>query len=457
VSAPSAGGTYPRHNWLAAVVPAGARRFRVEDPALGSTLAEAGAELVNSDPHAEIASIAGIRGDAAAAIIPLEALLPEGGSRPVRALRRTAGFARIRVQAQRSKRALEQRGYKHSRVVPWEWEQVVGLPGPRDLSQSLRLPERMPLGALVVGSKREEPTVFDEALADAEKESGERVQTGWPLVRQGGLVAIGDTAVLRVAIGPAARELSLLRAALEALASSSPPPTVVERVPRLIARGRTGLADWSLEQRLPGSVPGADLTSALLADCVEFLAELHLAGRGMSAREESFAEMAAIVAETCAPQAAASVHELGASLDGELEEVPRGFGHGDFWTRNLLAADGRLTGVVDWHLGSPGRLPVVDLLHLRLSAVFQRRRQYLGEALVEHLLPWARSGGDEVLRAYCERIGVELDPGKLEALVKAYWLTRTARELQIYADRIERPRWLQGNVRTVVRALAMAF
>jgi hypothetical protein len=456
VSAPLAGGTYPRHNWLAAVLPASTRRVRVEDPALASTLAEAGAELVDREPDVEIASAEGLRGDAAAAIIPLEAVLPEGGSRPVRALRRTTGFARIRLQARRSQGALERRGYEHLRVVPWEWEQVVGLPGRRGLSQSLRLPERMPLGALVVGSKRQEPTVFDEALAQAEKESGERIQASWPLVRQGGLVAIGDTAVLRVAVGPASRELTLLRSALEALAAASPPSTVSARVPRLIAGGRTVLADWSLEQRLPGSVPGAELTPDLLADCVEFLADLHLAGRGTTTQTESFAELATIVSATCDPEPAVSVQQLGASLDRELGDLPRGFGHGDFWTRNLLTERGRLTGVVDWHLGSPGRLPAVDLLHLRLSAVFQRRRQYLGEALVEQLLPWARSGGDDVLQAYCVRIGIDLDARQLEALVKAYWLTRTARELQIYADRVERPRWLQGNVRTVVRALAMA-
>ena len=412
---------------------------------------------MDADPDVEIASTEGLRGDAESAIIPLEAILPEGESRPVRALRRSVGFTRVRRHAHRSRRALERRGYTHTSVVPWEWEQVVGLPGRRGLSQALLLPERMPLGALVVGSKRLEPTIFDATLAEAQEVSGRSIRTGWPLVRQGGLVAIGDTAVLRVAVGPASRELTLLRSAFDALSSSSPPPVVADRVPTVIAGGRTGLAEWSLEQRLPGSVPAPVLTARLLEDCVEFLVHLHLTGRAATSRKESFSDMATIVAETCAPREAASVRELGVTLDGELNDLPRGFGHGDFWTQNLLAEDDRLTGVVDWHLGSPGRLPAVDLFHLRLSAVFQRKRQYLGEALVEHLLPWARSGGDEVLRAYCERIGIDLDARQLEGLVKAYWLTRTARELQSYADRIERPRWLNGNVRTVVRALAMAF
>jgi aminoglycoside phosphotransferase (APT) family kinase protein len=454
VGTADAGGAYPRHNWLAAVLPAAARRFRVVDPQLVATLLSAGGELCDSDPDVEIAPAHQLRGDTRTAIVLLDVALPEGGSRPLRAARRSIGFAKVRLQTVAARREVRRRGYETIRVVPWEWEQAARLPGGHPHSRSPSLPERMPLGALVVGTRGPpEPTLLDEALAAASQVRGAPLRTAWPLVRQGGLVAIGDDSVVRVAVGPAGRELRLLRTGLAALEASSPPPIVSARIPWLHGAGTVGLAAWSLEQRLPGAEPPLELPDALLAECVEFLAELHLAGRG-GEPEPPLAEQADVIAKTSEPGAAQAVRELGSRLDDQLADVPRGFGHGDFWTRNLLTDKRGLSGVVDWHAGGTGRLPLVDLFHLRLSTVFQRRRQYLGDALVEQLLPWARGGGDEIARAYCRRIGLETDPDLLEALVGAYWITRTARELELYADRVERRLWMRHNVEAVIPALA---
>jgi hypothetical protein len=46
------------HSWLPLIVPAGARRMRVADPALAATLAAAGAELVDDGAELEIAASA---------------------------------------------------------------------------------------------------------------------------------------------------------------------------------------------------------------------------------------------------------------------------------------------------------------------------------------------------------------------------------------------------------------
>ena len=414
----------------------------------------AGGELVDSAPDVEIAPARELRGDAGTAIVPLDVVLPEGGSRPLRAARRSIGFVRVRMESVASRREVRRRGYETTRIVPWEWEQAARLPESRRRSQSPSLPERMPLGALVVGTHGTPgPTLLDEALAAASEVRGAELGTAWPLVRQGGLVAIGDDSVVRVAVGPASRELKLLRAGLEALEASSPPPIVAERIPWLRGAGTVGLAEWSLEERLPGTAPPLELPESLLAECVEFLAELHLTSRN-GEPEALLAGQAEVIAATCEPTAAEAVRRLGSRLDDELADVPRGFGHGDFWTRNLLTDRRGLSGVVDWHAGGSGRLPLVDLFHLRLSTVFQRRRQYLGDALVEHLLPSARAGGDEVVRSYSRRIGLEIDPARLEALVASYWLTRTARELELYADRVERPLWMRHNVEAVIPALA---
>jgi aminoglycoside phosphotransferase (APT) family kinase protein len=127
--------------------------------------------------------------------------------------------------------------------------------------------------------------------------------------------------------------------------------------------------------------------------------------------------------------------------------------HGDFWRGNLLAENGRLSGVVDWSAAGTGRLPLLDLLNLLASA---REPKHFGRALVEYLLPWARTGGDELSRAYFERLGLEVGPEGLEALVVAYWLERSARELDSYGDRARRPIWLLENIELVVPELSVA-
>jgi aminoglycoside phosphotransferase (APT) family kinase protein len=444
-------GTYPRHNWLPAVVPVTARRFRVIDAKLAATLKNAGADLVDERPDLEIGPEDLLCGDAQQAVVPLETFVPEGGGRLVRALRRATGFVRVRIRGTTVRRAVLEKGYGPATAIPWEWEQVIRLPGARPRPPAT-LAERLPLGVLVVGGEADGPTLLESALADASRSAAGVLEPSWPLVRQSGLVVLGEGGVVRVAVGPGGRELALAHAALEALRAASPPPVVAERIPWLLAEGAVGLARWSLERRLPGRVAPAQLSKSVLADCVEFLAALHPA-EGGDQGAESFARQAAIVAAVTGERGRRALDALVGRLNEALADLPRGFGHGDFWTHNLLIEDDRLAGVVDWHSAGTGRLPVVDLLHLRLSAIFQRRRQYLGTALVEHLLPWARRGGDELVRDYCERTSLELAPARLEDLALAYWLGRTARELELYADRAERPVWLRHNVELVVREL----
>ena len=444
---------YPRHNWLAAAIPADARRFRVSDPKLASTLLDAGAEIVESDADVEIASPQGLEGAAPYAVVPLEHVPTEGGSRAARVWKRSSGSARVRLRARGVRAAVKRLGYSETAVLLWEWEQFVRVPG-LPAPQPLTIAERMPLGALVVGSRRgTPPSVLDDVVAAARRAAGEALNPSWPLVRQGGLVVIADGGVLRIALGPARREMYLLREALDALRGASPAEVVAGRVPWMLDGGEAGLAEWTLERRLPGSEPPAELTEELLSDCVDFLAALFTAGNG-SRTGPSLPQRAKIIAEACDRRGAETLERVARRLEEDLAAVPRGFVHGDFWIRNLLVEEGRLVGVVDWHGAAPGGLPLLDLFHLRLSSVFERTRQYLGTALVEHLVPWARAGGDEVARSYCAQIGLDPTAELLESLVVGYWLTRTARELEMYADRRQRPVWMRHNVAEVVDWLA---
>jgi hypothetical protein len=68
-------------------------------------------------------------------------------------------------------------------------------------------------------------------------------------------------------------------------------------------------------------------------------------------------------------------------------------------------------------------------------------------------LPWARAGGDDVVRSFAGRIGIDVTPARLEALVTAYWLARVAYQLTRYADRAERTVWKTQNVDVVLDAL----
>jgi CelD/BcsL family acetyltransferase involved in cellulose biosynthesis len=121
----------------------------------------------------------------------------------------------------------------------------------------------------------------------------------------------------------------------------------------------------------------------------------------------------------------------------------------------VLARNGALTGVVDWPGGGPGRLPLLDLLHLKVSAVRELTGQALGEAIVNELLPPSRLSEDVRVRAYLERIGLSASDQQLEALVGAYWLQAVAHEV-VDPDRdpvhAEDRSWRQVNVDSVRHA-----
>jgi hypothetical protein len=107
--------------------------------------------------------------------------------------------------------------------------------------------------------------------------------------------------------------------------------------------------------------------------------------------------------------------------------------------------------VLDWDAAGPGRLPVVDLLHLQLARVPYGSDEDWGRAVIERLLPSARSGGDQLVRRYNAELGLEADARLLEALVYAYWLEYAAYQVRAHPDRLSSPSWIEGNVRLVAR------
>jgi aminoglycoside phosphotransferase (APT) family kinase protein len=379
-------------------------------------------------------------------VTTLDHAIVSRGGRVGRVVRRIFATGRLRLDALAARRRLGRRGYGGVAFLPWDVGHTLRLPGLRAGRPSVaeRLPQR---GVVVAFRGARPPTLFDAALSDASAAVGRRLQASAPSVRHGVLVAVADDAVLRVAVGLDAGQIESQLAALEQLRAADPAPTIAERVPWPLAHGRAGLAVWTLERRLPGARPLPALPHAVLEQCVDFLVALHATG-GSAEPARLDAELLASAARD--PEAARS---LASATEAALAAVPRGFGHGDFFRGNLLLQDGTLAGVVDWDAAGPGRLPLLDLLHLRHHADNRPKDEDWGPLLVERLLPWARHGGDPLLRSYLERVGIDPDPAVIEALVAAYWLEHASYQLRSHPHRRRQPQWLARNVDGVLRTL----
>jgi aminoglycoside phosphotransferase (APT) family kinase protein len=445
-------GCHGGHGWLAAVLPANATRFRVSDNELGATLRDAGGELVDHHPDVEIGPSTFLRGDAGLGVVRLGRSDLAGRSSFGRALKRTSQSLSVRVHAAGAGRALRALGYESTEIIMFDLGQTFGLPEIRDRRHRGSFVERglldhLPQRALVVGRRsRSEPTLLETAVGEALGGGGD--DSVWLSMREGLLIRSDSEGILRVAVGPARNQLDAQRAALAALEAA--PPSIRKRVPQLLARGRSGLADWSLEERMAGARPPAPLSGRLVAECLDFLVDLHAFGAAAPG-DPSATGMARLAERVCEPARREAVREIGRRVDASLADVRRGFAHGDFFRGNLLAAGGGLSGVVDWDAGGPGRFPLIDLIHFKLYSQRLGSEDW-GHAIVRDVLPWARAGGDEAVRGYCGRIGLELG-SRLPMFVAAHWLDHVAYQLRTYADRPTRRRWVKRNVTDVVDAL----
>jgi hypothetical protein len=443
--------TFATHSWLPAVVPADATRFRVPDPDLAYTLAHAGARLVDDDPEVEIAPLELLEGRSPVAIVPIDARSAAPSGRARQASDRIAMSMAARVRAAAARRLLRRRGYPHVAGIPWDRDQVIRVPGlaaPHALSLAERFPRRI---LLVARRGPAAPTALDRALADAAREAGTRLDPSWPLPRAGGLVVLMDAGVLRAALGPGDNRILAQNAALAALAAAAPPPAIRKRAPVIVAEGRSGLARWSLEQRLPGRPAPHAVDRSLLDECVDFAIGLHELGDPGAAGTSS--DQAETVGEFLSAEKAEGLRALARRLDRDLSGLPRGFGHGDFCTSNLLVAGGRLAGVVDWEAAGRARLPLLDLIHLELLAATRAGVYEWGGAVRGHLFPGARGGVAPVAVDYFRGLGLSPSPRQVDALAAVYWLERVSDQLGSYFERRRDRVWIERNVEQVLDTL----
>jgi hypothetical protein len=388
-----------------------------------------------------------VRGDAQWVLAPVSVLRPLRGPRVARVAQRLAAHALVRLRAARAARRLRRRGYPDAAVWRWDVEQPLQIAGTAGRDRTLA--ERLPRAAIIRAGPATQ-TVLAEVAEAAAGIGGVRVDTSRPLVTAGGvLIAFSPTALVRVAIGAGGMQLERHRAALDALAATTLPPDLERRVPRVLGHGSTGLGTWLLEERLPGRTPDS-IRGSLVDDCLDFLVALHGCGSA-DGGGDSVVDTAAVVARLAGLRPEPLV-EVAVRVDERLAGVRRGFGHGDFWRRNVLIDGGRLSGVVDWERSGDHRLPLLDVLQLVVTQQPFHHRPF-ADVVARALLPRARAGGDDAVRRYCERAGVATEPAVLEALVLAFWLDRLARELEKCGRVDGAARWSARNVTPVLAEL----
>lgn len=426
------------------MLPAGVSSVRVADSGLAETLRAAGAMLVDAGADAELGPLNTLRGGAPWAAVPLGALRPEARFRLGRLLTRVVRSLRLRSQAATTLRGLRKLGYRETRLLYWEPDQQARF---ADGVSPGGLRGRLPLRAVATAFRESEASLVEAAAAASGAGRPQRLRA-----KGGGALAFGDTWLLRVAVGPAREKLAAQSAALDALRALGPPREVARRVPWQTGAGRTGLGDWTLEPLLDGASPAPQPSPELLAECIDFLVLLN-GIQGGEDRSRSLAQHSQAIAAVAPARHASAVRELGERLDEALSLLPRGFAHGDFGLPNLLVADGRLAGVVDWEAAGPSRLPVLDLFHL-LVELELRPREQLGPAMVRVLLPLAAEGGGPHVQQYATGLGLPLDRPLLESLALAYWLEIVGYALATYSRDERRQRtWVRENVERVVPQL----
>jgi aminoglycoside phosphotransferase (APT) family kinase protein len=443
-------GPDPRHGWLAAVVPAAVRRVRTRDAALARTLLDAGFELVDDDADAELGQAGELSGHAPFAVVALQPAEPGGRVRALRGLRRARSAARVRLAARAARRRLRRLGYQHVEVLAWE--RGDSLDGS---SAGGALSHRLPLNTLVAGSRgRPGPTILEAAAAAAGRAAGVDLPQSAPVVGSSGVaLVVGETAVLRVALGTPRQGLEAHVRALERLGGAGVDRLVGARLPSVLASGREGSAGWAVETRLPGAPPGVPVDDALARDCVDFLVALHATG-GMGGPTWRAASCAAELAPLTGGDTRTALDELSARADRALDALPRGPAHGDFWAGNLLVAGGRLEGVVDWAGAGGGRPPLLDLLQLRVADLREAHGLDLGPALLR-FAALRNPTDDAAIRDYADRLGLELGQPEWHALLVAFWLDALSRALRD-PDPLVRPAdsaWREANVERVIGEL----
>jgi aminoglycoside phosphotransferase (APT) family kinase protein len=469
-----------RHGWLWAALPVGVARVRVLlDTSLAAAVSAAGFEVVERGGESDVTLVAlgsderngdvldrALRGAGNGAVGIVIDRAPDRGRHGAarRVLARLVSPSRaapVALERRRVVRRLARPGMR-VRWLPMSdrARTVYGL-GSRLWRRGL-----VPVGAIVWATPNERPTFVEGAVAEAEVALGRTLTSRSMTVVESGKILVevadsnGERWFLRVAGEPSAHYIANSLHALRTLLGADPPNVLGDRLIEPLADGWVGPVRYSLEPKADGRHP-RKMTSALWDDCMQFLIELHRLSSDPIAGE-SAAVIAGLDADldtlrhVLGRTEDRALDDLRATFSVRLDGLPLGWEHGDFWPRNMLSVGGRLRAVLDWDTSSAGSLPLLDLYDLISLPASPRRHVHVGARLTRVLLPLARTGGDERIRAYCSATGTPADPGTLTALAAAYWANRAARAIRDWPLRARLPDWVADNLQRPLRELSDA-
>jgi aminoglycoside phosphotransferase (APT) family kinase protein len=230
-------------------------------------------------------------------------------------------------------------------------------------------------------------------------------------------------------------------------------------VPRTLAVGDVDDVHFVLETRLPGSdvralPPGAE-RDRMVHRALDAIVDLQsrtatVAPIGDDDIDRWVHDPAQHVRAVLPGRTRPALDRVEGELVGALHHrrVARGWVHGDFNAANVLAAGGRISGIVDWDTADPDSPVVVDPAMMLLW-----QNDAHGPELGHRVLHGLASPGElaEVIADVQRRRGGEaLDVRTALLLV---WLRHVGANLAENADYAANPVWMHRNVRAVLRRL----
>lgn len=250
----------------------------------------------------------------------------------------------------------------------------------------------------------------------------------------------GVPALVRVGTQRGAREIARAADALRYIA-----PNNMRLIPRLLTRGETHGAVWSVESLLPGRRPRR-LRRRTLRDVAGFCGALPPAESAPEAPAEDFGLMS-----RCLPQFRDPLSTIMRRVKQELGHVRGVMRHGDLWAGNLLIRDGSLAGVVDWDAWHPSGAPGTDLLYTIVTDQWLRSRRRLGE--IWRSRPWQSAVYAEAGAPYWRGLDILPSAELLEAVGLSAWGAQVATSLDRSPHLASNPRWVHNTVGAVIRGL----
>jgi SAM-dependent methyltransferase/aminoglycoside phosphotransferase (APT) family kinase protein len=269
----------------------------------------------------------------------------------------------------------------------------------------------------------------------------------------------GKDLVIRIPLRPAALAAERQNARMLALLGAMSPRDIP--CPRALASGEFPPLSYFVEEFLPGEPLMQWLQGAAQHRMEEQVATLldsmNRVGPGVRVLPLEGAlyerEVTTRLARVCElvddPQAQARASEYFHSrLHGTQAAV--GLFHGDFSARNILAENGRVTGLIDWEGGAEAGLPILDTINYLVTVHMLRRPEDRLDRIIPLLASGAQEPGDAQFLA-TRYAALGMDISRQDGWVYLAWLHAVS---MLMAGNLPfNPGAIQRNVATVLDAM----